>query len=52
MLDLGGLTFIDSTGVSTLVKAWRRSHAEGDRLRMRRGATGQVERVLQAHRAL
>ena len=46
VLDLSCVTFIDSTGVSTLVRAWRRSHANGDRLRMR-GATGQVERVLQ-----
>jgi anti-anti-sigma factor len=51
VLDLGGLTFIDSTGISTLVKAWRRSHANGDRLRVR-GATGQGGAGSSTHRPL
>ena len=45
ILDLEGLEFIDSIGIVCLVKAARRSSADGDRLRVI-GGKGQVERVL------
>lgn len=37
LLDLEKLTFIDAAGLSVLVKAWRRSVSNGDRLRVSRG---------------
>jgi anti-sigma B factor antagonist len=46
ILDLGGLSFIDSGGLHLLVFATARSQANGDRLRMRRGSAP-VERVIQ-----
>ena len=46
VVDLGALEFIDSTGLSVLVEATRRSRENGNRFRVR-GATGQVRRVLE-----
>jgi anti-anti-sigma factor len=37
LLDLEELTFIDAAGLSTLVTAWHRSAADGNRLRVTRG---------------
>jgi len=34
VLDLGGLTFIDSTGIRLVLAAWARSRADGNRLRL------------------
>jgi anti-anti-sigma factor len=45
-LDLGGLSFIDSTGVRLLVLAATSSCRNGSRLRMLRGSAP-VDRVLQ-----
>ncbi len=45
VLDLSGLEFIDSTGISLLIRAARRSSMNANRLRLLRGA-GQVERVM------
>jgi anti-sigma B factor antagonist len=45
VLDLGPLAFIDSTGLRVLLMAKRRSDADNDRLRIRRGRD-QVMRVL------
>jgi anti-anti-sigma factor len=44
ILDLGGLTFIDSTGIRLLVFATAHSRQNGDRLRMLHGSEA-VERV-------
>ncbi len=46
LVDLGALQFIDSTGLSVLVEATRRSRENGNRFQVR-GATGQVRRVLE-----
>jgi anti-anti-sigma factor len=46
LLDLGGLSFIDSCGLRLLVLATAHSQANGDRLRMLRGSAP-VERVIQ-----
>jgi anti-anti-sigma factor len=46
ILDLGGLSFIDSSGLRLLVFATAMSRANGDRLRMLRGSAP-VERVIQ-----
>jgi anti-anti-sigma factor len=46
LVDLSGLEFIDSTGLSVLVSATRRSRDNGNRLRVR-GASGQVRRILE-----
>lgn len=43
VVDLGGLTFIDSMGLSCLVKAARLSSADGNRLRMLAGNERVVE---------
>ena len=45
ILDLRGVSFIDSTGVRLLVFAAAHSRSKGDRLRMRRGSE-EVERRL------
>ena len=45
ILDLRGVSFIDSTGLRLLVFAAARSRNNGDRLRMMRGSEA-VERVL------
>jgi len=45
LLDLGGLSFIDSTGLRLLVFAASHSRANGDRLRMRHGPAA-VEQVI------
>jgi anti-sigma B factor antagonist len=44
ILDLGGLKFVDSAGVSVLIKAKRDAEANGRTLVLRR-PTEQVERV-------
>jgi anti-sigma B factor antagonist len=44
MLDLNGLQFVDSAGVSVLIKAKQRAGAEGRTLVLRR-PTEQLERV-------
>jgi anti-anti-sigma factor len=46
ILDLSGLTFMDSTGVRLLLNAHARSRADSDRLTMLRGSPA-VQRVLQ-----
>jgi anti-anti-sigma factor len=45
ILDLSGLTFMDSTGVRLLLTAHARSRADGNRLTMLRGRAA-VQRVL------
>lgn len=45
VIDLGGLTFIDSTGMRLLLEANARSRSDSGRLRILR-ASGQVESVL------
>jgi len=45
ILDLSGLTFIDSSGVRLMLKAHARSRADSDRLTLLRGSAG-VQRVL------
>ena len=44
MLDLGGLRFVDSAGVSVLIKAKQRAESSGRTLLLRR-PTEQLERV-------
>ena len=44
MLDLGGLRFVDSAGVSVLIKAKQRAESTGRPLLLRR-PTEQLERV-------
>ncbi len=46
MLDLSGLTFLDSTGVHLLVRAAARSRADSDRLTLLRGSPA-VQRLLE-----
>jgi anti-sigma B factor antagonist len=46
VVDLSELTFIDSTGVSLIVAADARSHADADRLSLRRGPSA-VQRVFE-----
>lgn len=46
VLDLSGLTFMDSTGVRLLIQAHARSRAHGDRLTLRRGPAA-VQRVME-----
>lgn len=46
VLDLSALTFIDSTGLRTIVQGCARSKADGDRLRLLRGPT-QVQRIFE-----
>ncbi len=46
IVDLSGLEFIDSTGLSVLVEATRRSRENGNHLQVR-GAKGQVRRILE-----
>jgi anti-sigma B factor antagonist len=46
LLDLSGLTFVDSTGIRLLFSAYNRSRADSDRLTMLRGSAA-VQRVLQ-----
>jgi anti-anti-sigma factor len=45
VLDLGGLAFIDSTGIRLLLAADARARRDSDRLQMRRGPSA-VARVL------
>jgi len=44
VVDLRGLTFIDSTGIAVLLKAYEQSGQNGARLQIT-GAQGAVERV-------
>jgi stage II sporulation protein AA (anti-sigma F factor antagonist) len=46
VLDLAGLTFMDSTGVRLVMAAYARSRAETDRLALLRGPQ-QVQRVFE-----
>ena len=46
VLDLSGLSFMDSTGVRLLINAHARSRADSDRLTLLRGRAA-VQRVLQ-----
>jgi anti-sigma B factor antagonist len=46
ILELSGLEFIDSSGLRTLVVAARESGADSGRLRIRRGTSAAVTRVL------
>jgi len=46
VLDLSGLTFMDSTGVQLLLRAQARSRADADRLTLRRGPAA-IQRVLE-----
>jgi anti-sigma B factor antagonist len=46
LLDLSGLTFMDSTGIRLMLNAHGRSRADSDRLTMLRGSPA-VQRVLQ-----
>jgi len=46
VLDLSGLTFMDSTGVRLLITAHARSRADSNRLSLLRGAPA-VQRVLE-----
>jgi anti-sigma B factor antagonist len=45
LVDLTGVEFIDCSGIRVLVEADRRSRADGNRLRLLRGA-GQVDRLM------
>jgi anti-anti-sigma factor len=46
VLDLSGLSFIDSTGIRVVIEAYRRARDEGVRLKICPGA-GQVARVFE-----
>jgi anti-anti-sigma factor len=46
LLDLSGLSFMDSTGVRLVVTAHGRSRADADRLTLRRGQAA-VQRVME-----
>jgi anti-anti-sigma factor len=46
VLDLSGLTFMDSTGVRLVLEAHARSRADSDRLRLRRGSAA-VQRIFE-----
>ena len=46
VLDLSGLTFMDSTGVRLLIQAHARSRADANRLTLRRGPAA-VQRVME-----
>jgi anti-anti-sigma factor len=46
VVDLSGLTFMDSTGIRLLLSAHARSRANGNRLTLRRGPAS-VQRVLE-----
>lgn len=46
VLDLSGLTFMDSTGVRLLIQAYARSRADADRLTLLRGPAA-VQRVME-----
>ena len=46
VLDFSGLTFVDSTGIRLAVRAHARSHANGERLSLRRGPAG-VQRAFE-----
>ncbi|MBR2831521.1 MAG: STAS domain-containing protein [Oscillospiraceae bacterium] len=47
VIDLGGLTFMDSSGIAVILKAYRRMHDIGGRLGVER-VTGQPRRVIDA----
>jgi anti-sigma B factor antagonist len=45
-LDLGGLTFIDSSGMQLLLLATARAHANGEQLRMLRGSSRPLQQAI------
>ena len=47
VLDLSGLTFIDSTGLALLVDAVKHSRQNADRLRVKRSEAIGVQRILE-----
>ena len=47
VLDLGGLSFMDSSGIAVILKTWRRMHDIGGRTSVE-GAEGQPRRVIDA----
>jgi len=47
VLDLSGLTFVDSTGVRAVLQAVQASRAGDDKLRLRRGWAEPVRRVFE-----
>jgi anti-anti-sigma factor len=47
VVDLTGLSFIDSYGLRVLIGAWNRSRQANHRLRVALGGAGQVRRVLE-----
>lgn len=46
VIDLSGLTFIDSTGLGLIISAWSESKREGFSLEMVPGSADQVRRTL------
>jgi len=46
LIDLGGLDFIDSTGLASMIRAQQSAHANGHRLALRRGQA-QVQRLFE-----
>jgi len=46
VIDLSGLTFIDSTGLGLIISAWTESKREGLALEMVPGSADQVRRTL------
>jgi anti-sigma B factor antagonist len=46
IVDLSGVTFLDSSGIAAILRAYRHQTASGHCLSMR-GATGPVRRVLE-----
>lgn len=46
VIDLGGVTFMDSTGLSSIVRAHRSAESDGHTLELRRGAR-QVQRLFE-----
>ena len=47
VVDLTGLSFIDSNGLRVLIGAWNRSRQAGRRFRVALGDSGQVRRVIE-----
>lgn len=47
VLDLSGVTFIDSTGLNTLIRAFRASESNGGMLALSPNVPAQVSRVFQ-----
>ena len=47
VVDLSGVSFMDSTGLHTLLEAHARSQQEGDRLRIASPWSAQVQRLME-----